>query len=80
MIFLERLYWLSWGMDMKEGKTEDYGLELGVMEKNKVWRALWIKSVGFGEWLDMEDKWKGLLRITQFFGIGNYMMKWYALP
>lgn len=39
MIFLERLHWLSWGMDRKEGKTEDYGLELGVMEKNKVSRA-----------------------------------------
>lgn len=26
-------------MDRKEGKTEDYGLELGVMEKNKVSRA-----------------------------------------
>lgn len=49
MIFLERLHWLSWGMDRKEGKTEDYGVEFSVMEKNTVSRALWIKSVGFGE-------------------------------
>lgn len=50
MIFFERLHWLNWGMDRKEGKTEDHGLELGVMGKNIKCQELYGSN-----WLDLEN-------------------------
>ena len=47
MIFLERLHWLSWGMDRKEGKTEDYGVEFSVMEKNIIAKLMYYSPIMF---------------------------------